>query len=231
VQQVPLLVHSGYRVILPDLYGHGQSQAADHVTTVDELAKGILAVLDNLGVDRATFCGLSLGGMVAQQIALENPERVRALIIVDSLAARPGLDGAISNWIALFEQPDGPRKRLKATWPNLVNDQFAKSDAGRAAFATWQHVLGSIPGSSLANVAKGMAQFDVRQRLPMIGSPTLVIYGDQDKLVNPDQSREIAQGIPGAQLRSIPHAGHIPCLDSPSHFNLLLLEFLNSQPA
>ena len=230
-QQVPALVHAGYEVILPDLYGHGLSQACDHVTPVSELAEGVLAILDDRNIDFAHFCGLSLGGMVAQQIALDHSARARSLVIADSFAAEPGIAAAIATWVDLFRQPGGPRKRLKTTWPNLVSEPFTQTEAGQAAFATWERILDGVTGDSLINVARGMALFDTRERLKEITQPTLVIYGGSDKLVNPERSHDLARGIPGASLRGIPGAGHISCLDSPHTFNELLLEFLESHKA
>lgn len=230
-QQVPLLVHSGYRVILPDLYGHGLSQPAEQVTTVSDLAEGILALLDHLSVERTVICGLSLGGMVAQQLAIDWPARVEALIIANSRAtfAEPALIEAVAGWIKLFEQPDGPRKRLQSTWANMLNESFRQSAAGRATFAAWSQALSEVPGSSLANVARGMNLFDVRHRLGSVRAPALVISGGHDKLFTPEQSREIAEGIPGAEFQLIPDAAHISSLDSPDQFNALLLGFLQAQ--
>jgi 3-oxoadipate enol-lactonase len=227
-QQVPELVHSGYRVILPDLYGHGQSQPAEHVLTVPDLTYGIVALMDQLAIDNAVIGGLSLGGMVAQQLAVDFPQRVEALIIANSRAtfAEPGLVAAVSGWIDMFLQPDGPRKRLQTTWPIMLNESYRQSAAGRATLAAWTQVLSTVEGSSLANVAKGMTQFDLRDRIGTIHVPTLVISGEHDKLFPPVTSREVADGIPGASFQVIAGAAHISSLDSPDAFNALVRQFL-----
>lgn len=226
--QLPALVYSGYRVILPDLDGHGLSAAAEAVTTVTDLARDAAALLDHLAVQRAVLCGLSLGGMVVQQVAVDAPDRVEALIVADSRpnADTPELRQAVAEWTSLFEQPDGPRRRLAATWPHLVNQSFHDSASGRAAFRAWEAVLARIPGTSLSNVARGMTSFNVIDRLATATARTLVISGAEDKLIAPEHSRSTAALLKGAEFQVIPGAGHISNLDSPAEFNDLLLRFL-----
>jgi 3-oxoadipate enol-lactonase len=226
--QLGPLVHAGHRAILPDLDGHGRSPPADRVTTVAALAEDAVALLDHLWIERAVVCGLSLGGMVAQQLAVAAPERVAGLVVANSRpeADTPELREAVSGWIALLEQPDGPRKRLAATWPILVNAAFRESPTGAAAYEAWAAVLARIPGASLGNVARGMTAFNVVERLAGVRAPTLVVSGEEDRLIPPAASRAIAERIAGAAFHVIPGAGHISNLDSPAAFNGLMLDFL-----
>lgn len=226
--QLPDLVQAGYRAILPDLDGHGRSAAAEGETSVAELAQDMVALLDRLGCGRAIFCGLSLGGMIAQQAAVDFPGRVAGMVAADS---RPNADDAstrqaVESWVALFLQPDGPRRRLASTWPKLVSEPFRQSAAGRAAYASWERVLAAIPGSSLVNIARGMSRFNVLDRLPAVRVPTLVVSGEADALIPTAASRVTAERVPGALFQVIPGAGHIASLDSPDAFNRTLLEFL-----
>jgi 3-oxoadipate enol-lactonase len=229
--QLSSLVHRGYQVILPDLAGHGRSAPATAATTVRDFTRDICALMDSLQLQRATLCGLSLGGMVAQQMAIEHPDRVDGLIVANTRAtfAEARYEGVIAGWIQLFEQPDGPRKRLQSVWPIMLNEAFRASAAGRATLAAWSDVLGSVPGSSLSNVARGMVAFDLRDRLREIQAPTLVIAGEQDKLFPPAESREISDGIAGARFAVIPGAGHLSSLDSADAFNALLCEFVEGR--
>jgi 3-oxoadipate enol-lactonase len=231
--QLSSLVHRGWQVILPDLSGHGRSDPATATTTVRDLTQDICTLMDVLHVERATVCGLSLGGMVAQHLAIEHPGRVDGLVVANSRAsfADPRYEGVIAGWIELFEQPDGPRKRLQSVWPNMLNEAFRASSTGRATLAAWSDVLGAIPGTSLSHVARGMTSFDLRDRLANIEVPTLVIAGEQDKLFPPAETREIADGIPGAQFAVIPQAGHLSSLDSADAFNELLCSFCAARGA
>jgi 3-oxoadipate enol-lactonase len=226
--QLPALAYAGWRVIVPDLDGHGLSPATKEVTTVEDLAADTVAFLDELGLSSAVLCGLSLGGMIVQQAAVDAPGRVEALVVADSRpnADTPELREALAGWIRLFEQPDGPRKRLTATWPLLVNESFRESPSGRAALQAWEAILARIPGPSLGNVARGMTRFNVVDRLGAVRAPTLVISGEEDRLIAPAHSRATAELIAGAAFRVISGAGHISNLDSPAAFNDLLLRFL-----
>lgn len=231
--QLSSLIYSGRRAIVPDLAGHGLSQPATTVTSVANLAGDMIALLDHLGIERAVACGLSLGGMVAQQMAVDHAERVSAIIVADS---RPSADTPeqvrmVESWVELFERPDGPRRRLESTWPLLVNEAFRTSASGKATFAAWQMVLSRIPGASLSNVARGMRLFNVEKHLPGLRLPTLVIAGEEDRLIPSAASRLTADLVPGARFAVIPGGGHISSLDSPAEFNQLLLGFLASLDA
>ena len=230
-QQVPELVHAGFRVILPDLYGHGQSQPADTALTVPDLASGITDLMHHLRISRAILCGLSLGGMVAQQLAVTAPACVEALVVANSRAtfAEPALVEAVESWINVFLQPEGPLKRLAITWPLLLNETYRESAAGHAALSAWKQALAGVPGSSLANVAQGMTQFDLRDRISEITVPTCVISGDQDKLFPPEKTAEIASAIRSSVFHTIEGGGHISSMDSPDTFNRLLLDFVRSR--
>jgi 3-oxoadipate enol-lactonase len=226
--QLAPLVHGGYRVILPDLHGHGASAPATGLCTVPDLAADIVALLDHLGVSSAAFCGLSLGGMVALELAIHRTDRVVAAVIANSAPSfvGPEMTALVEGWTALLLQQDGPVKRLRATWPMLSNEPFRDSASGRAVFETWTRVLASVPGSSLCHVARGMNYFDRRTRLSRIGAPVLVISGEQDRLFGPEYGQAISSEIAGSRHELLLTAGHLSNLDSPDQFNRLLLEFL-----
>jgi 3-oxoadipate enol-lactonase len=226
--QLAALVHSGHRVILPDLYGHGASSPAAEICTVPDLACDMLKLLDHLGVGSIIVCGLSLGGMVALQMAVDQPNRISGIIVANSQSwfTGPEASAMVDAWIDLLLQSDGPLKRLRFTWPMLVNDEFRESAQGRASFDAWARVLSTVQGFSLCQVARGMTQFDLRGRLMAVCVPTLVISGEHDRLFNSEQSREISGGIKGSCCSIILGAGHLSNLDSPDQFNRVLLDFL-----
>jgi 3-oxoadipate enol-lactonase len=174
------------------------------------------------------LCGLSLGGMVALQMAIDQPNRVASIIVANSRSSFTGPENTamVNAWIALFLQEDGPLSRLRTTWPTLVNDEFRESAQGRAALDAWAGVLATVPDFSLCHIAQGMTQFDLRGRLAAISAPALVISGEHDRLFSPDQSREISDQIAGSRCSVISGAGHLSSLDSSDQFNRLLLDFL-----
>jgi 3-oxoadipate enol-lactonase len=226
--QLAALVHAGYRVILLDLRGHGASTPAIALCTVPDLGSDLIELLDHLNISSAALCGLSLGGMVGLQLAIDHPDRVAALVVANTRASfsDPEAIALVDGWTSLFLQPDGPRKRLHATWPMLANEPFRESAAGRAAFEAWAKVTAEVEGSSLAFVARGMNQFDLRERLGQIRAPVLVISGEHDRLFSVEHGREIAQEIAGSSFATVPGAGHLSNLDTPDQFNRQLLGFL-----
>ena len=228
-EQVADLLHAGYRVVIPDLAGHGLSQAADRKTTVDDLAADMLALLDHLSIDKTVICGLSLGGMIAQYMAADHPQRVSALAIANSCVDSTGPDvvAAIQSWIEMFERPDGPLLRMQAVWPQMLNERYRASPTAEAFLASWQRINGKIPGTSFANVARGLQEFKSTDRLKDVRMPCLVITGEFDRLFPPAVCKEIATLISGASFSLIPGAGHLSSLDSPRQFNELLLQFLH----
>lgn len=156
-------------------------------------------------------CGLSLGAMVSLQMAIDQPNRVASIIVANcrSSFTGPETTAMVDGWIDLLLQEDGPLKRLRATWPTLVNDEFRESAQGRAAFDAWARVLATVQGASLCHIAEGMTQFDLRGRLAAIRAPALI--SDQ---------------IAGSRCSVISGAGHLSSLDSSDQFNRLLLDFL-----
>ena len=228
MNQVAALVFAGYRVIVPDLRGHGLSDPATDVTTVDDLTHDVVGLLDHLAIERASVCGLSLGGMIALTLALEQPQRIDRLVVANSRAAfdDPATADLVAGWVETFRQPGGPLKRFQATWPVMLNAEYRQSSAGRATYATWCRLAERHSGSSLANVALGMRAFGVADRLRTIRQPTLVIAGEADKLFPPAVAREVSDAVAGARFTVIPGAAHISSLDSAEAFNAHLLEFL-----
>jgi 3-oxoadipate enol-lactonase len=227
-QQIADLLDAGYRVVLPDLAGHGLSQAADRKTTVDELAQDMVNLLDHLAIDRTIVCGLSLGGMVAQYMAADHQTRISALVVANSCvdSTAPDVVAAIDSWIEMFEKPNGPLLRLQAVWPQMLNERYRASPAGDAFLESWKRINGKIPGSSFANVARGLQQFKSADRLNKIKVPCLVISGEFDRLFPPAVCQEIANLTSGATFAVIGGAGHLSSLDSPREFNDSVLRFL-----
>ena len=112
--QLAAVVHAGHRVILPDLRGHGASTPATELCTVTDLAQDVIALLDHLGIGPVVVCGLSLGGMVAMQMALDEPDRIAGLVIANSRSSFTDAEttAMVDTWTGLLLQEDGPLKRL-----------------------------------------------------------------------------------------------------------------------
>jgi 3-oxoadipate enol-lactonase len=230
-EQIADLLHAGYRVIMPDLAGHGLSQFADKKTTIEELTLDMVNLLDGLGIERTAVCGLSLGGMVGQYLAADHPARVDTLIVANSCvdSTAPDVVAANESWIEMFEKPNGPLLRMQTVWPQMLNERYRASPTGEAFLASWKRINGKIPGSSFANVARGLQKFKSVDRLKNISARTLVISSEFDRLFPPPVCQEVANGIAGAKFTVIAGGGHLSSLDSPREFNELLLRFLGGK--
>ena len=213
-----------FPTITLDLRGHGASTKPRQDFTVADLARDVARLLRCLGAERAHIVGLSLGGMVAQQIALDHPLVVASLVLADTLCGTPAefadvsrdaLQFIIRNSMATVAQTritnafsDGVDPVMRGFFIDRIagNDKAAYVRAAHAAFG-----------------------FSVCERLSEITAPTLVIVGDADRVTPPLLSEDIAARIPGARLVRIPAAGHIANLERPHEFNRAVLDFLASQ--
>ncbi len=217
-----------YRVIAFDNRGAGQSDAPDRPYTTRMMADDTAGLMDALGVERAHVVGVSLGGMIAQELALAHPGRVRTLHLGCTLG-----------------RPDAYMRALVAVWRTL-RTSLSREDMLRAV-ALWlfapgtyserpefvemvvQTALASPHPQTLAGFLRqgdAILAHDALDRLRDIRCPTLVSVGEDDILVPPRFSREVAARIPGAVLRTVPGAGHVYFWERPEAFNALCLEAL-----
>ena len=195
-----------YRVIAFDNRGVGRTDAPDHPYTTRMMAGDALGLMDALGIDRAHVIGVSMGGMIAQELALERPERVRSLHLGCTLA-RPDAY-MLGLWLfapaTYAERPDLVETLLQ----NALANPFPQSLTG------------------FLRQGEAVVAHDARDRLPAIRCPTLVSVAADDILVPSRFAREIVARIPGAELRVIPDAGHCYFLERADAFNELCLDFL-----
>ncbi|MGW3422717.1 bifunctional 3-oxoadipate enol-lactonase/4-carboxymuconolactone decarboxylase PcaDC [Streptomyces phaeochromogenes] len=190
-----------HRVVRWDLPGHGDSPAGliGPGATVADLAALVLALADSLGLDRFSYAGVSLGGAVGLQLAVHHPERIDRLAVICSSAhfngSKPWEErAALVRAEGLAGLAEGANSRWFTpgfTVPELVEDHRT---ADPDAYAACCDALGA---------------FDIRERLPEIGAPTLLVAGREDPATPPAHLREIADAVPGAALVEIPGASHL----------------------
>ena len=169
--------------------------------------------MDAAGFDRATICGLSVGGVTAQQLHKAHPGKVRALILCDT-AAKIGDDAMWQARIdnALGEQ--GIAGMAEAILQRWFSAGFPKTDP--VAFAGWRTMLVHTPAAGYAGVSHALKDGDLRSHCAKIDVPTLVICGAEDGATTPAMNRELADAIPGARYLEIPESGHLPCIEQPA---------------
>lgn len=226
--QIPELVAAGYRVIAPDHAGHGASSRLSRPLGVSDLADDARALIDTLGIDSLDVVGLSLGGMVALEMALRQPERVSRLVIANSFdkTATLAFRTMAESWATTFEQMHGPLHRLEQNWPSLVSPAFQSSAEGMRTYQVWHGIAAGADGASLAHVARGIVDFDRAEEITSLAMPTLFIAGELDRMSTPQTGLSMAGRAPHGRFHLIEGAAHISNVDSAAHFTSALLGFL-----
>lgn len=224
-----------YRVIVPELWGHGRSGPlpAD-VSSMGDVARQYLQMLDTLQVERCAIVGLSVGGMWGAELALMAPERVTGLVLMDtSLAAEPAATHAgYMGLLDAVEQYRGFREPvIAAAAPLFFSPTVDDRDPTlRAAFVA--RLQAWNPERVLDSVAPlGRLIFDRREALSDLSAlkmPVLVATGAEDQARSVSEGRAMAEQI-GCTFVEIPLAGHTSSLEAPEAVNRMLIDFLASQ--
>ena len=219
-----------FQVITFDARGAGRSSAPPGPYSTRQMADDAAAVLDHVGAARAHVVGLSLGGMVAQELALAHPERVDRMALL-ATHARPASPALWDAWTTFFVQAQ-ERELDRAgvvlwfmAW--MFTPAFmARHEQVMEAVAQWQDdpLLATAHGRGAPGAAA--RAHDTLERLPLIAAPTLVVVGDQDILTPAAAARELAEGIRGARLQVLEGGGHLALFEREAAFTDALLAFL-----
>lgn len=222
-------VSDGFRLIAPDLRGFGRSPApGEGPLTMDSHADDLAALLDGLGIERAVFCGLSMGGYVLFSMWRRHRERVRALVLC-STRADADTEGARANRRALAERAlrEGAASVADAMIPSVLSSETRENRPDVVALVR-EMIEGTDPGT-IARGQEGMARrTDSTDLLPEINVPTLLLFGSEDPISPVAVGDEMCRSLPDARMVVIPGAAHLPNLEDPAAFNAPLLEFLGA---
>lgn len=224
--QVPVLAEH-HRVINIDLRGHGRSGHVSTPCDLYDLVGDVVAVLDALEIPSAVWAGLSIGGMVAMRAALTVPERVRALVLLDSHA---GSETAVKKIKYRLMNVGAKLFGIRPFIPAVVPLMFGETSLRDRPelVAEWKKRFAALHIPSIGVILEGLVRRDsVIENLPGISVPTLVIVGAEDASLPVDCSREISKGIPGSALSIVPEAGHLSALEEPEAVNTEIMGFLN----
>lgn len=221
-----------YRVIVPELWGHGESGPLPTQTrSLDDLARQALALLDQLDIAQINLVGLSVGGMWGARLALLAPARINSVVLMDTyLGAEP--DATRQYYFSLFKMIEDagaiPEPLLDVVAPIFFRPGI---DRESALYQDFRKALQALPKERLLNsiVPLGRLIFsreNILDQLPRLDSDTtLVMCGEQDKPRPPAESQEMAELI-GCSLTLISDAGHISARENPDFVNEALLTFL-----
>ncbi|MEO6087341.1 MAG: 3-oxoadipate enol-lactonase [Umezawaea sp.] len=215
--QLPVL-HEFFRVLRFDHRGHGGSPTATGPFTIDDLGDDVLELADSLGVERFSYCGLSLGGMIGMWLAGHAPERIDRL--------------ALCCTTALFPSPQPWRERaatVRASGTAAVADAVvgrwfthAMADRAPEVVAAYRDGLTRVDSETYAGICEALAVMDLRPVLPAIQAPTVVIAGAQDEATPPECLRAIAEAIPDAELYIVGDAAHLANVEAADAVSVIL---------
>lgn len=224
------VVGSIYRVIAPDLRGHGETAAPGGVYTMDEMADDVIETLDALQLrEPVVIGGLSMGGYVALSAVIRYPDRFRALILIDTRA------NADSAETARGRETLASRVETSGTADAVVESMLPKlfspaTRERRPQIMTAVHdQMVATSSRAIAGALRGMAERPDRTAdLGRLTLPTLVVVGADDVITTPDEARTLAESLPNARLEVIPNAGHLAPLENPEDANRAILSFLDA---
>ncbi|MCB0254843.1 MAG: alpha/beta fold hydrolase [Anaerolineae bacterium] len=221
--QVPSLAPP-YRVITPDLRGHGLSPKPAGPYRIELFAADVAMLLRRIVARPAHVVGLSLGGAVAQQLALDAPDLVRSLVLVNT-AARFMSAGWRKRLMGVRRFAATYLGGMQAVAEDVAQQLFPRLEQAALRSEAVQRLTANDP-RTYRDSLMAVARFDSTDRLSSIACPTLVISGDQDYAVPMAAKRHLAEQIPNSKLVVIPHSGHATPADQPEAFNEALLTFL-----
>ena len=225
-KQIDFLSANGFRAIAPDLRGLGENRFNGEIATMDDMARDVAALMDELRIDQAVICGLSMGSYVVFEFVRLFPSRVRALVLAGARAQ--GADEAerksreekaqdvLSSGIAPF---------VEAMLPDLLAPKTLAEKPAVVARVR-EMILRTDPRGAAAAQRGMAARRDYSGDLSDIKVPTLIIAGREDAVRKPDDAEFIHHGIRNSRLEVIDDAGHLMNMEQSEIFNRLLTDFV-----
>ena len=210
------------RVVRMDHRGHGGSPVPPAPYALDDLGADAVGLLDRLGVERASWCGLSLGGMVGMWLAAHAPERVEALVL---LCTSSGMDPRIWTERAATVRAHGTGAIAEGVVARWFTPAFAEREPGTVA--RMRAMVAATPAEGYAGCCAAIERMDLGADLGRIAAPTLVVAGEDDPATPPEHGRRIAEAIAGARLEVVPHAAHLASWEQADRVNALVLHHLD----
>lgn len=211
-----------FTVVRFDTRGHGGSPVPEDGCTMADLAADVVALADELGLDRFAYVGISIGGAVGQVLGIEHGDRLSSLV----LCCTAPVFGAPATWRERAElvRREGVGSLVESTTERWFTEEFRASDP--AAVERVMDMLRATPPAGYACCCEALASYDVSDRLGGIGTPTRVIAGAEDPGTPPEVGRSIASSVAGADLVVIDGAAHIANVARPKEFNAAVREHL-----
>jgi 3-oxoadipate enol-lactonase len=210
----------GLYIIAPDVRGHGQSSPVDRFT-VEDCARDVVALLDHLGIARAHIAGVSMGGLVVQQVACDAPDRVKRLVIADSFSEVRTLAEKLGGWAQWLTI-----KLLPGLFTRSLNTAY-KGSQRECARRYLQAAYAQMDRGQLLQARAHINRFQIRERLGAVQAPALVLVGDQFGKFAIQMARKTADALPQATFHILPGGCDPSNLVVPEQFDQAVLHFLS----
>lgn len=241
LEQLPVLAES-HRVIALDLPGFGHSPMPGGQITISGYARLLDGLLGALGIDVAAVVGNSMGGFVGAELAIADPQRVERLVLISAaglstyrdprgmravrtLTVAEQVIAASTAWVASKSDAVARRPGLRNSALGLVVRHPSQLPAALAA----EQIRGAgKPG--FVQALRALLDYPLRERLPEVACPTLIVWGDEDRIVSVKDADVFERLIPDSRKVVFSHTGHMAMLERPSAFNQLLEDFLQEEP-
>ena len=210
-------------VICYDTRGHGASSAPQGPYSIDQLGQDVVNLLDHLNVEKAAFCGISMGGLTGQWLAIHRPERFNQVVVCNT-AAKIGQEQAWNDRAALVRE-QGLQPIASTAASRWFTEPFIQSNA--TVVNNLQNDLAAGSAEGYASCCEALAKADVREQLKDITVPVLVVAGQQDPVTTVVDGQFMVERISNSQLFEI-NASHISNVELPNEFNQAVKQFIQA---
>jgi pimeloyl-ACP methyl ester carboxylesterase len=215
-----------FKIVTYDNRGVGKSDKPEGPYSTRMMADDAVKLMDHLGIEKAHIVGASMGGMIAQELAINYPERVLKLVLACTFAVKDNTSGDTPQQAGLLSL--SPRKMAVAMAKLAANKPLYKFVIGTMGLIQ-SYLKGASARTGLNGQREACNNHNTLDRLPLIKAPTLVIVGTEDRIIKPVSSEVIARNIPGATLIKIEGGSHMFFMESRALFNQKVLDFLKPE--
>ena len=230
---------SSHRVLAVDLPGFGHSPGHAGDSSMPGYARLLAELLSELRIDTATVVGNSMGGLIAAELAASSPERVGHLVLVSPAGLSTYANRLTSHGLPLVRRLER-MLALGASWAAANSDAITRrprmrelalkgvvAHPGRLSAALAAEQVRGAGTDGFLSALESVVEYDLRGRLPLIACPTLIVWGEKDRLIPVRDAQLFAELIPGSRKVLYPDTGHVSMLERPEEFNALLADFLS----
>jgi len=220
-----------FRVITFDNRGVGETTVPPGPFTIEDMAADTVGLMDALGIDSAHIFGVSMGGLIAQILSLDYPDRVKKVALGCTThggrhAIQP--EKAVMAVLAQAADPEiSAEEVVRNKVPLVLSERFIREEPDRVEeFVRFALQYSPTPEGAAGQMG-ALSVFNVKRRLGEIRCPVLVITGSEDRMMPPDNSKLLAEGVPGAELYMVEGAGHSFFFEKPDEVNRILIDFFS----